>query len=463
METALKMLQEMLALQTANVTDSAKRQAREKIIEFFTTKNELNWQDVATPYDIAREMLDLIPSDAENFIVFFSMEFLEEMVKARGIDPKKILFISDNSMEATFSRHSGMYGVQTAIMSKTDGYQDGKLIFPQEIFNFCNEVNMKFGKLAVIANFPYQIQTESQQAREGGKQQAKPLYNLFIEATIDGLNPDHFVSIHPSRWMLGGLGLNKFRERMMSDKHLKTIVDDMSCNGIFPTVDIAGGVQYFHWDKSYNGECNFNGVVRPLNEYDIVLRENESYAILNRVKESASNFVSSSVSSCKPYGLATNVKETSSGTPCWFKKSIGLSFVDSSIVTNPRNDIQKWKVVAPRAPIAGQTDFTKPISIFNDNNVFIAEPNQVCTETYLVINSFDTKKEAENFITYMKTRVFRFMLRMRTVSQDVTRENYAFVPDVQDYSAPWTDDELYKKFNLTRQQIAFIESKIKAI
>lgn len=216
METALKMLQEMLALQTANVTDSAKRQAREKIIEFFTTKNELNWQDVATPYDIAREMLDLIPSDAENFIVFFSMEFLEEMVKARGIDPKKILFISDNSMEATFSRHSGMYGVQTAIMSKTEGYQDGKLIFPQEIFNFCNEVNMKFGKLAVVMNPPYQMNDG------GGKgSSAKPIYNLFIESIIDNLTPDYMVSINPSKWMNGGKGLDKHRERMMNDRHMK--------------------------------------------------------------------------------------------------------------------------------------------------------------------------------------------------------------------------------------------------
>jgi site-specific DNA-methyltransferase (adenine-specific) len=368
-------------------------------------------------------------------------------------------------MESAFASHPHIYGVHTAIMSKSNGYQDGKQIFPETIFNFLKseDETMKFGKLACVMNPPYQIQSEAQKAREGGKTQAKPLYHTFIESVIDNLNPAHLVSIHPSRWLQGGMGLNKFRERMMNDTHIETIVDDMSCNGIFPSVDIAGGVQYLHWNKSYNGNCSFNGIVRPLNEYDIVLRENESYSILNRVKESASNFVSSSVSSCKPYGLATNVNETTTGTPCWFKKSIGLSFVDPSIVINPRNDIDKWKVLAPRAPIAGQTDFTKPISIFNNNNVFIAEPNQVCTETYLVINSFDTKKEAENFITYMKTQFFRFMLRMRTVSQDVTRENYAFVPDVQDYSAPWTDKELYKKFNLTRQQIAYIESKIKEI
>lgn len=452
------MLKELLALQTAPVQERAKRQAREKIIDLLTMEHELNWQCVATPYDIVNEMIDLIPSDAEKFIVFFSLEFLEEMVKTRGIDSDRILFVGDNGMESAFASHPDIYGVKSCIMSKDTGYQDGKLIFPETIFNFLNneDENMKFNKVAVIGNPPYQI------ADGGNARSAKPLYHKFVESAID-MNPDYVSMIIPSRWMQGGKGLDAHRDRMMNDRHMKVVVDDMSCNGIFPTVDIAGGVNYFLWDKFHDGKCNFNGVDRFLNEHDLILRENESCAILDKVKSVATNYMNSVVSASKPYGFRADTTQTDTGVPCWFKKSIGLSFVDESIVTNPRNDMHKWKVLAPRAPIAGQTDFTKPISIFNENNVFIAEPNQVCTETYLVINSFDSKKEAEHFITYMKTRFFRFMLRMRTVSQDVTRENYAFVPDVEDYSAPWTDKELYKKFNLTRQQIAFIESKIKEI
>ena len=320
-----------------------------------------------------------------------------------------------------------------------------------------NGADMKFGTLAVVGNPPYQI------ADGGNARSAKPLYHRFVESVIDSLNPVYFSFIIPSRWMIGGKGLDQFRERMMNDPHMAVIVDDMSCNGIFPTVDIAGGVDYFMWSKTHNGKCKFNGVERMLNEEDIIIRENESRSILAKVKSFTSRYVGMLVSASKPYGFRADASITQSGIPCWFKQSIGKVFVDPSIVKDPRGDIGKWKVLVPRAPIAGQTDFTKPIGFFTNKSIIIAAPNEVCTETYIVANSFDKKSDADNFVTYMKSKFFRFMLRMRVVSQDVTRDCYNWVPDVEDYTAPWTDKELYKKFNLTRQEIAYIESKIKAI
>ena len=297
----------------------------------------------------------------------------------------------------------------------------------------------------------------------GNARSAKAIYHLFIKAVIESLNPDYFTWIVPSRWMIGGKGLDSFRNDMMNDRHLQVIVDDMSCNKIFPTVDIAGGVHYALWNKEHNDKCNFNGVDRFLDEEDIIIRENESRSILNKVKATSVKFVGMTASPRKPYGLEGDAVITQSGIPCWFKQSIGKVFVDPLTVKNVRNDIHLWKVLAPRAPIAGQTDFTKPIAFFNDNNLFIASPGEICTETYIVINSFDSESDAINFISYMKTKFFRFMLRMRVVSQDITRENYNWVPDVLDYSTKWTDKELYKKFGLTRQEQDYIKSKIKAI
>ena len=335
--------------------------------------------------------------------------------------------------------------------------KEGKFCKEPFIKLFTSEIDMKFNKVAVLGNPPYQI------ADGGNARSAKPIYHLFVEAVIDNIKPDYFSFIIPSRWMVGGKGLDKHRERMMNDKHMKVIIDDMSCNGIFPTVDIAGGVSYFLWSKEHDGKCEFNGIERFLNEEDIIIRENEARSILTKVKKESNKFVGTVASASKPYGFRADATVTKSGIPCWFKQSIGKVFVDPSIVKDPRGDIGKWKVLAPRAPIAGQTDFTKPIGFFTDKSVIIAEPNEICTETYIVVNSFNTKNEAENFISFMKTKLFRFMLRMRVVSQDVTRENYKWVPDVEDYSAPWTDAELYKKFNLTRQEVAYIESKIKTI
>lgn len=442
---------------------------RKLYIEQFNKDYDENWQCVHTPYDICHEMFELIPKDATHFVVFYSLEFLEVMVKEHNIDPYRILFVADTVYEQQFAMIKELYGVYSIVLGRNDVFVDG--VFSESNFQnairncyhysveeiFGKDENMKFNKLAVLGNPPYQI-------TDGGhKASAKPLYHKFVETIIDSLNPDYFSMIIPSRWMVGGKGLDKHRERMMNDRRMKVIVDDMSSNGVFHSVDIAGGVNYFLWEKSYNGPCNFNGIERNLNQFDIIVRENESVSILTRVLDSASKFVSASVSARKPYGFEADTEALNSGIPCMFKQSIGKKFVEPSIVTDPRNDINSWRVLVPRAPIAGQTDFTKPIAFFTDNNVIIIEPGCVCTETYLVANSFKTKTEAEHFVTYMKTKFFRFMLRMRVVSQDVTRDCYAWVPDVIDYSVPWTDEELYKKFNLTRQQIAYIESKIKAI
>lgn len=421
---------------------------RKYLIEAISVEHESNWQCVSTPYDIASEMLDLIPKDADTYIVFFALEFLEVLVKERGFDAEKILFVADNQIESDFAN---FYGCLAVIITKNT------TINKETLNEIVNGAGMKFGTLAVVGNPPYQI------ADGGNARSAKPLYHSFVEAVIDGLNPDYFSFIIPSRWMIGGKGLDKFRERIMNDRRMAVIVDDMSCNGIFPTVDIAGGVNYFMWNKSHNGKCTFNGVERFLNEEDIIVRENESRTILAKVKAKISKYVGMTASARKPYGLDADAVIQPNGIPCWFKQSIGKVFVDPNIVKDPRGDIGKWKVLAPRAPIAGQTDFTKPIGFFTDKSVLIAAPDEICTETYIVVNSFNSKPDAEHFISYMKTKFFRFMLRLRVVSQDVTRDCYNWVPDVIDYTAPWTDKELYNMFNLTRQEIAYIESKIKAI
>lgn len=420
---------------------------RKFLIDAISIEHDENWQCVGTPYDIAGEMLDLIPKDAENYIVFFALEFLEVLVKERGFDADKVLFVADNQIESDFAN---FYGCNAVILNKATAINN------ENLSKIVNGADMKFGTLAVVGNPPYQI------ADGGNARSAKPLYHKFVESVIDSLNPDYFSFIIPSRWMIGGKGLDQFRERMMNDPHMAVIVDDMKPNGIFPTVVVQGGVNYFMWSKAHNGKCKFNGVERMLNEEDIIIRENESRSILTKVKSVSSRYVGMLASASKPYGFRANASITQSGIPCWFKQSIGKVFVDPSIVKDPRGDIGKWKVLAPRV-ISGWPDFSKVNSIFVDTSFIVAAPNEVCTESYIVVASFDCEVYAKNFLSYFKTKFFRYMLRMRVVGVDITRDCYNWVPDVEDYTAPWTDKELYKKFNLTRQEIAYIESKIKAI
>jgi site-specific DNA-methyltransferase (adenine-specific) len=87
-------------------------------------------------------------------------------------------------------------------------------------------------------------------------------------------------------------------------------------------------------------------------------------------------------------------------------------------------------------------------------------PGTVCTETYLVIGSYSTEKEARNLLEYMKTRFFRFLMSLFMYSHGITRDTFAFIP-ILDMTKTWTNKKLYKRFNLTESEIAYIESRIR--
>ena len=90
----------------------------------------------------------------------------------------------------------------------------------------------------------------------------------------------------------------------------------------------------------------------------------------------------------------------------------------------------------------------------------ILSPNEICTDTYIIIGNYKTRAIAENVLTYLKTKFVRFLILQTITSINITRSNYQFVP-LLDFSQPWTDDMLYKKYNLTEEEIAFIESMIR--
>ena len=90
----------------------------------------------------------------------------------------------------------------------------------------------------------------------------------------------------------------------------------------------------------------------------------------------------------------------------------------------------------------------------------LAEKNSVCTETYLIVDFVNTEEEGQNLISYMNTRFFRFMMSLIKNTQNISKGVFAFVP-VQDFSKPWTDEELYRKYGLTDEEINFINSMIR--
>lgn len=328
---------------------------------------------------------------------------------------------------------------------------------PERIFN------MKFD--VIIGNPPYQLSDggDTEERQRGG---ATPLYHYFIQKS-KMLNPHYLIMIVPSRWFAGGRGLDDFRKEMLSDKRLEKIVDYPISSECFPGVEIKGGVCYFLWNKDYNDECKITTIrnnvsstmKRPLLEKgcDTFIRYNEAISVLRKVQIKKESTMNKIVSAQKPFGFRTYI----TGKEQPFKDAIKLyanktiGYVSRQEITQNLQWVDMYKIFISEAYGAGE-DFPHQII----NKPFIGEPGTCCTETYIVIGPYKNKVEAENVISYIKTRFFRFLVLLKKNTQHATSKVYSFVP-LQDFSEPWTDEKLYKKYNLTAEEIAFIESMIR--
>lgn len=328
--------------------------------------------------------------------------------------------------------------------------------------------NMKFD--VIIGNPPYQM---SDGGGEGSS--AIPIYDKFVKNAIK-LNPRYLTMIIPARWYSGGKGLDSFRDEMLNDRHLRVIHDFPETSDCFPGINIRGGVCYFLWDRNQKGNClvyNHKGDVvtsfieRPLLEGDSTtfIRYNEAISILNKVRCFKEETMDKRVQSRLPFGIPSNfesyelVKSTKVNITLFrsdrSKSSQKQVFIESKFITKNIAWKDKEKVLVSKASPGGDE---YPHSIIS--TPIYAGINTVCTETYLIVDFVKNKTEGQNLISYMTTRFFRFMMFLIKNTQNISKSVFAFVP-VQDYSKSWTDEELYAKYNLTKEEIAFIESMIR--
>lgn len=350
---------------------------------------------------------------------------------------------------------------------------------PEEIFN------MKFD--VIIGNPPYQMSF----GLEGGNSaNAKSIYNLFIEQSIK-LNPKYLCMITPSRWMTKtAQGISEtWVDRMISSNKIIIMHDFEDASSCFPGVEIKGGVSYFLWKHDYCGKCNYfyysSNSDTISNRYDfldakgsgIVIRDPKAYTILNKIENyegayfnninenfsgmiSVKHFFDNSellTSNWTGYKLKYN-REYSIKYYLNIDRERTFRWIKKSQIPRNADAINLHKVYIPAAGGSGHDSqvLGKP---------FYGEPNSVCSQTYLVIG-YDikrhnfSKKECENIITYIKTRFFRYLVSIKKKTQNGPRGVYQFVP-IQDFSKPWTDEELYEKYGLTDDEIKFIESTIK--
>lgn len=318
--------------------------------------------------------------------------------------------------------------------------------------------DMKFD--VIIGNPPYQL------SDGGNGASASPLYHRFVRQ-VQKLKPRYLTMIIPSRWFGGGKGLDDFRREMLNDNHIRVLVDYENASDCFPGVDIAGGVCYFLWDRDNPGLCDVVNIrnnetmhsVRALNEFDTFIRHDQAASIVRKVCAFGEPMMSNMVSSSKPFGLRTFVRPQESGD-ILLRWQNGEGPYRRDEITIGRELIDKWKVITSYVGYdhAGNPGKDGKRRVFS--KIDILPPGTICTETYLVVGSFDTEQEAKKLVAYMKTLFFRFLVAQCMYSHHITKEAYRLVP-IQDFSQSWTDEKLYAKYGITDEEIKFIESMVR--
>jgi site-specific DNA-methyltransferase (adenine-specific) len=322
------------------------------------------------------------------------------------------------------------------------------------------ENKMKFD--VIIGNPPYQINNGG-----GLGASADPIYQKFIKMAIL-INPTYVSMITPSRWFSGGKPeFIEFRKFIKNNNKIKEIVDFENAKECFNSVVIDGGVNYFLWKKDHMGDCRFSTnnnyknritiKTRPLFEEDMdtIIRDSLSLSIFKKVKNKQN--ISTIISSQDPFGLDKRVPGTQKRvkwklldnkiknfTKIYLKQNT-IKFIQSSAITKNNNNLNKYKVILKKA-------FKGKIKSK------IIEPNEICSETFLAI-FYSSESEAKNMKRYLETNFVNFILLLKKISHNTSKTDFSLVPDLP-MTEEWTDEKLYKKYNLTQKEIDYIEESI---
>ena len=480
----------------------------------------LSNDEVFTPPEVANEMLDMLPQELfSNPNTTFldpackSGVFLREIAKRliTGLEP----LIPDLQKRVDHIFHYQLYGIAitelTSLLSRRGVYcskypnsiysvthfddgagnirykrishrwKNGKCVFcgasqsqydrdktlethayelihttkPEDIFK------MKFD--VIISNPPYQLSTG------GASAQAIPLYDKFV-TQAKKLNPRYLSMIIPSRWYAGGMGLDSFRTEMLTGGKIECIVDYPNAKDCFPGVSLGGGVCYFLWNREYNGDCLFTNVnngksttlMRKLDEFPVFVRYNEAVGIIHKVLGKNEKSMVSLASSLSPFGIGSSER----GTPIKKDNDIilfsskGLGYYPREKIKQGKEYLGKYNIMISKVTSEHAGEPSKDGMFKVISKMQILKPFEACTFSYFLIGNFDSYEESENCLKYLSTKFARFLLLQAISSINISKDKFRFVP-VQDFSKPWADEELYKKYDLTDEEIAFIESMIK--
>jgi len=383
--------------------------------------------EFSTPIELCNEMIDLLPKD---YLKNPNVKILEPSsgkgnflisLRNRGVNQKNIFYCDINPRNIE--------------ICKLLGFENGVV---------CDALTYDFKKQfdLIIGNPPY--------STNPSKNDTTPLYNLFVETFINEC--DYMLFVLPSRWFIGGKGLNNFRKMMMNRTDIKYITHEDNAKKWFGNhVEIKGGVSYFLKNKFHNGNCLFNSIEYKLNKYDCVIKP-KYHSIIDKIKQFDS--IDKIYNSSGFYKIRTNDKQLkkTGNIKCYVSK---LKSKDRCKYINDFDFNKKntfWKVITPRASHGAFSGF---------GEIFIGQKNELHTDSYInfKINSRD---EALSLMSYLKTDFVNYMLSIRKISQDISKNTCKWIPLIP-FDRIWTNDMIYNHFNITKNEIDLINSTNKFI
>lgn len=275
--------------------------------------------------------------------------------------------------------------------------------------------------------------------------------------------------IVPSRWFAGGKGLDEFRRSMLNDRHLVKIVDYINAKDCFPQNSVSGGVNYFLWDRDHERDCEFTNIIgnsentriRRLNEFPTFVRYNDAVDIIHKIMSKDFSSLSDIVSSRNPFGIPTSARGLPDKKEGMIKliTSKGIGYISPKDVITGTEKVNKYKVLVSRITYehAGEPDKDGMFKVLS--KVQVLKKNEVCTDSYLIIGAFDTIEEANNLAEYLKSKFARFLISQTLTSINLSKDKFSLIP-MQDFSKPIDIDKLYQKYDLTKENIAFINGLV---
>lgn len=341
---------------------------------------------------------------------------------------------------------------------------DAELGIPYDTYLYDSErfkdlLKEEFGDMhfdVIIGNPPYQESLGESSTR------AKPIYQYFV-FLAEKLNPQYMAFIIPVRWYnVDSYDLDKLRKLLLTRK-LRRLIDYRDAKDVFPSVTIQGGICFFLYDRDYDGETllvereNKNQIIslEDVSKYNIFIRSKYARSIAAKVLSKGYRSVAETlVKSANYFGIASTERgdiDKQFDDDIALFTSKGLFYIRKDKPFYRKDEIGYYKVI---------TSYTAPQINRVLNPIYVLDKDTVCTQSYSILGMFDTEAEADNYASYVKTKFYRFLLNSLKLTQSIYNYQFILIPDIEDYTKPWTDQELYELFSLTDEEINYIESTI---